>query len=104
MAYFLIKSDVSKCPFTVWQHCNEPKAFMGSRIGSFLEKGYFRDMVLKVAPWLCAHWQWKKPLGQNVQQSRRMLGGYLLSPVPDVGMLSAAVRPVCSGLDTANMC
>lgn len=55
MAYFLIKSDISKCPFTVWQHCNKPKAFMGSRIGSFLEKGYFRDMVLKVAPWLCAH-------------------------------------------------
>lgn len=55
MAYFLIKSDVSKCPFAVWQHCSEPKAFMGSRIGSFLEKGYFRDIVLKVAPWLCAH-------------------------------------------------
>lgn len=48
MAYFLIKSDISKCPSQCGK--SEPKAFMGSTINSFLEKGYFRNMVLKVAP------------------------------------------------------
>ena len=55
MVYFLIKSDISKRPLAVWQCCGKPKAFMGSRTGSSLEKGYFRYIILKVATWLCAH-------------------------------------------------
>lgn len=31
-----------------------------------------------------------------------MFGGCLLPPAPDVGMLSAAARSVCSALGTAN--
>lgn len=54
MVYFLIKSDISKRPLAVWQCCGKLKAFMGSRIGSSIEKGYFRYMILKVAAWLCA--------------------------------------------------
>lgn len=100
MGYFLIKSDISKRPLAVWQCCGKPKAFMGSRTGRFLEKGYFGYMILKVAAWLCAHSNWKKPLSQNVQRSKKMFGDYLLSSIiPIAGRLTAAVRPGCSGLD-----
>lgn len=95
MVCFLIKSDISKRPLALWQCCGKPKAFMGSRMGCSLEKEYFKYMILKAATWLLAHWNWKKPLSQNAQQSKKMFGDYLLSSIPN-----AAVRPGGPGLDS----